>query len=49
MNKKGFVAIEVLTIIFVPGALTMYLIAKGAKILQKFHLRNSKKLANNYD
>ena len=41
MNKKGFVAIEILTILFVPGALTMYLIAKGAKILQKIHLKNS--------
>lgn len=49
MDKRGFIAIEVLTIIFVPGALTMYLIAKGAKILQKLHLRNSNKLANNYD
>ena len=41
MNKKGFVAIEVLTILFVPGALTIYLAAKLAKTLKRFHLKNS--------
>ena len=36
MGKKGLVTIEVLSIIFVPGMLTLFLITKLGKLIKKF-------------
>lgn len=45
MNKKGLVTIEILSIIFVPGMLSLFLITKAAKIFSKFHHKKSSSVA----
>ena len=44
MNKKGLVTIEILTILFVPGMLTLYLVTKLIKLFNKFDLKKVKQL-----
>ncbi len=44
MNKKGLVTIEILTILFVPGMLTLYVVTKLVKLLNKFHLKRVEEL-----
>lgn len=41
MNKKGLATIEILSIIFVPGMLTLFIVTRLAKLLGKFHLKRS--------
>lgn len=41
MGKKGLVTLEILSIIFVPGMLTLFLVTKFTKVLTKFHLKKS--------
>lgn len=45
MNKKGLVTVEVLSIIFVPGMLTLFIVTKLAK-LKKFSFSNKLKKVN---
>lgn len=40
MGKKGLATIEILSIIFVPGVLTVYVITFILKLLKKCHLKN---------
>ena len=44
MEKKGILILKILSIIFVPGALTVFL---GTHLLKKFKFINLK-LSNNY-
>lgn len=45
MNKKGLVTVEILSIIFVPGMFSLFLITKVAKIFTKFHHKKSSSVA----
>lgn len=36
MGRKGLVTIEVLSIIFVPGMLTLFLLSKFGKLIGKY-------------
>lgn len=39
MNRKGYIAFEILTLIFVPGAFTLFVVANFTKFLSKFHFK----------
>lgn len=49
MGKKLSLIIEILSIIFVPGVMTMYIVAFVVKLSKKFHLKifDDKKLLTN--